>query len=253
MSQQVRYNGEPGNRCPTPEEQNVAERKPPNPTTPGTGLDAKKRNIVLAILANGNSRRFAARYVGCAASTIARAAARDPDFQAQIVRAEQSAQVDLLRRIRLASRAPRYWRAAAWTLERLNADDFGPRPHNTLSVQQVSDLFIQVFDYILDEPTDDQIERALKKLDELVNALFDPPLCPLPAAAAPQPSDQPTAPEMAAAGEPPLEDWREDPIATGNEPPLEDCFEGPRATHPAEVVVTCGDKDRRKGFPGRAL
>ena len=212
-------------------------KEPPRaPTTPGTGLDAKKRAIVLTVLANGNSRRVAARYADCAASTIARTAAREPAFQAQIARAEQSAQVDLLRRIRVASQDPPVLAGGRWTLEHINADDFGPRPHNTLSVQQVSDLFIQVFDYILDEPTDDQIERRAEEARRIGQRPLRPALMSVAAGRGAAAIGGPTAPGMAAASEPPLEDGREDPIATGNEPPLVDGFESQNATHPADVV-----------------
>ena len=40
---------------------------------------------------------MAAKYVGCAASTITRTALRDPDFAEQLAAAEQSAEIDALR------------------------------------------------------------------------------------------------------------------------------------------------------------
>jgi len=42
-------------------------------------LDAAKRQKILALVANGSSRRTAARYVGCEPSTIGRTAMRDPE------------------------------------------------------------------------------------------------------------------------------------------------------------------------------
>ena len=47
-------------------------------------LDEEKREIVLRLLANGNSRRVAARYAGCAPSTITRTAQRDEDFRRRV-------------------------------------------------------------------------------------------------------------------------------------------------------------------------
>ena len=47
-------------------------------------LDEAKRRKIIALLANGSSRRVAARVVGCAHSTITRTAERDPEFAADV-------------------------------------------------------------------------------------------------------------------------------------------------------------------------
>ncbi len=73
-------------------------------------LDEKKRAKIIALLANGSSRRMAARYVGCAASTIIRTADRDPEFAEQMAAAELNAEVDALRAVRAASRKDRHRR-----------------------------------------------------------------------------------------------------------------------------------------------
>ncbi len=64
--------------------------KPPEPDPSETdavslegGFDERKRQKVLALLANGSSRRMAARFVGVAASTITRAGVRDPEYGRQ--------------------------------------------------------------------------------------------------------------------------------------------------------------------------
>ena len=85
-----------------------------------TVLDEHKRWKIIALLANGSSRRMAARYVGCAASTITRTAARDPSFAEQVAQAEARTEMDALRAIRIAAQNKRHWRAAAWLLERRN-------------------------------------------------------------------------------------------------------------------------------------
>jgi len=54
-------------------------------------LDSTRRRTIIALLANGNSRRTAARYVGCSPATITRTAARDPEFAKQVARAEVTA------------------------------------------------------------------------------------------------------------------------------------------------------------------
>ncbi len=62
-------------------------------------LDETKRKTIIALLANGSSRRMAAGYVGCAPSTITRTAARDPEFAAQLARTSR-------RRCRFRPRTP---------------------------------------------------------------------------------------------------------------------------------------------------
>ncbi len=52
-------------------------------------LDDAKRRMVIALVTQGSSRRVAGRYVGCAGTTITRTAQRDPEFAAQLARAEQ--------------------------------------------------------------------------------------------------------------------------------------------------------------------
>ena len=56
-------------------------------------LDEFKKREILAIVFVGCSRRTAARYVGCAVSTIANTAGRDPDFDEQLRKAEQQAEI----------------------------------------------------------------------------------------------------------------------------------------------------------------
>ena len=58
-------------------------------------LDESNRRTIIALITNGSSRRVAARYVGCAHTTITRTAARDPEFAAQLARAEHSAEISL--------------------------------------------------------------------------------------------------------------------------------------------------------------
>jgi hypothetical protein len=89
-----------------------------------TVLDNQKRWQVITLIANGSSRRVAADYVDCSPATITRTADRDPDFAAQLARAEQNLEIDLLRSLRAAAQKERYWRAAAWLLERKNREDF---------------------------------------------------------------------------------------------------------------------------------
>jgi len=77
-------------------------------------LDPQRRLAVLALLRLGGSRRMAARQAGCAHTTIARTAARDAEFAAELGDAEAEAARDALRLPRGAEAEVKLGRAAAW-------------------------------------------------------------------------------------------------------------------------------------------
>jgi hypothetical protein len=144
-----------------------------NPTSPPVPadrnvLDAAKRRTIVAMLANGSSRRVAARFVGCAPSTITRTAARDPEFAGQLARAEEGVEVHALRAIRTAAENERHWRAAAWLLERRNPEDFASRPPRLYTPAQVVEMFSRVLATLCDEIDDEHRRRALERLDALL-------------------------------------------------------------------------------------
>jgi hypothetical protein len=107
-------------------------------------LSVEERGQVIAVLRNGSTRRIAARVVGCAPAVITRTAEHDPAFARDMARAEHSVEVDLLKSLRHASHDEKYWRAAAWTLERKNPEDFGLRRPSTVTVQAAQALFRQL-------------------------------------------------------------------------------------------------------------
>ena len=131
-------------------------------------LDPAKRDRIIAMVANGSSRRVAARFVGCAPSTITRTAARDPQFAADLARAEESVEVESLRAIRNAAKTAHYWRAAAWLLERKNPEDFAPRSPGLYTAGQVLAMFAQVLGSLAPELPDGPREQALEKLNLLL-------------------------------------------------------------------------------------
>ena len=129
-------------------------------------LDAGKRERIVALVANGSSRRVAARFLGCSPSTITRTAARDPLFAEQLARAEENVEVGSLGTIRRAAGQEKYWRAAAWLLERRNPDDFGHRPPGTYTADQVLAMFVQALSSL--EVPDESRQQAIEKLDTLL-------------------------------------------------------------------------------------
>ena len=163
--------------------------------TPREGLDEAKRSIILTLLKNGSSRRTAALFVGCSPSTITRTANRDPKFTEQILQAEQNAEIEALRCIRTAAKNERYWRAAAWLLERKNPADFALRPPTLFTIEQVRQLFISVTDLLAEELPEKNRERAIQKLHGMMalceEAKAERLRCKLPLPPPVQSSEQP--------------------------------------------------------------
>ncbi len=182
----------------------MAEEQIPGEPATRSAIDEVKRRIILTVLASGNSRRAAAKLAGCAPSTINRTVAHDPKFADQVAAAELSAEVELVRRVRNASQDPRYWRSAAWFLERRNPDEFGPRAPWTFTQREVAELLVQVMDVTFEGLSDEKVDEALARLGELVQGIQDtragfpprrdapaggPPLAPSPVPALPVPLD----------------------------------------------------------------
>jgi hypothetical protein len=78
-------------------------------------LDDTKRKIVCAIIAAGGTLDGAARYIGCARSTIEREKRRNLAFSKQLSEAEIEGATQPFQLLREAAGSS--WRAAAWMLE----------------------------------------------------------------------------------------------------------------------------------------
>jgi hypothetical protein len=122
-----------------------AVRKP----DPREVLDAKKRTKICGLLSLGYSRNMAAEYVGCDPSTISRTAKRDEAFRAQLAAAESETSIDALRLVRHTGGQERYWRAAAWILERRHPDEYGRRAPNTFTGEQVMRILERALEVVM--------------------------------------------------------------------------------------------------------
>ncbi len=135
-------------------------------------LDAVKRADILTILSVGCSRRAAARYVGCAPSTIAATAQRDPEFARQLARVEQTSQIGLIKNIRDAAKKPQYWRAAAWALERLNPEDFALRSPDVVTVEQMHAIIRQLAQVLVEHvPIARHRKQVLRAIERMMSEL----------------------------------------------------------------------------------
>jgi len=130
--------------------------------------DERKQMAIIALVANGSSRRVAARYIGCAPSTITRTAARDPEFAAALARAEQTAEVRLLRHVQSAAEMPKHWRAAAWLLERRNPEDFAARKPNLVTEQQITEIVVQIVEAMHEDLPEKNYRLVIEKLRKII-------------------------------------------------------------------------------------
>jgi hypothetical protein len=135
-------------------------------------LTEVKRREIFAILAVGCSRTVAARYVGCHPATIRNTAKREPEFAVALEQAESQHEIRHLTHINAAAKEGRYWRAAAWALERMNPDRYARRRPNTITVQQVSEVLAQFASVMLEEVTDPQLQQRISdRLSDLTGEL----------------------------------------------------------------------------------
>jgi IS30 family transposase len=133
-----------------------------------TILDEGKRREICAILAVGCSRETAARYVGCHRTTISRTADREEEFAQALLQAESRHEILHLTNINRAATETRYWRAAAWALERKYPARYAARDPHTLTTEQVSQLLAQFADVLMQEVSqEDERQQILARLAEL--------------------------------------------------------------------------------------
>ena len=145
-------------------------------------LTEAQRHELVALLAAGHSRRAAARLVGCARSTIYRVEARDPKFAERVARAEGPGESPQKkqdpRKIFPTLHQPANWRAAAWVLERLNPEDFGP-PRNASNFDLLveADIFRSFVELVRDEIPRDTCCLLVRQINQLL-AQYDAPSIP---------------------------------------------------------------------------
>ncbi len=129
-------------------------------------LDETKREVILGILTVGCSRRTAAKYVGCAVSTIRNTANRDPEFAEKLRRAECQSEIAYLKRIQQAARKEQYWRAAAWSLERKNPAEYARRGPDVITSEQVKEILAEFAQIVVDEiPVSRYRKNILRRFD----------------------------------------------------------------------------------------
>ena len=91
--------------------------------------DEAKRGQIYGVLGVGGSMRLAAYTVGCYVRTIYYTMERDAEFKRRCKEARAGQEIRMLKHIDDAAANPRYWRAAAWKLERTHPDRYQAKRH----------------------------------------------------------------------------------------------------------------------------
>jgi IS30 family transposase len=140
----------------------------PTPLPPGRprALDEVKLREICALISAGCGMESAARYVGCAASTIRREARRNLDFNEKLRRAHLGAELGPLNAMRNA--ANKHWRAAAWLLERTNAQRFARQNVRQLKPEHLAEFTDQLAEIFETEIQDENTRRRIvRKMDKI--------------------------------------------------------------------------------------
>lgn len=132
----------------------------------------KQKDEILAILSVGCSRKVAARYVGCLPREIQKTAKEDADFALALQHAEEQAEITSMKSINAAARQERYWKAAAWILERKNPEEFRLRSPGTFNAQQLNFIVEHLSKIIAEEVKAPAYrKRVLARFDEFLKNL----------------------------------------------------------------------------------
>ena len=161
----------------------IAQIEPPSAAAgpiPARSSMPRKRTKICGLLSLGYSRSMAAEYVGCDPSTITRTAKRDERFREQLAAAQSEADIDALKLIRHTADQERYWRAAAWILERRNPDEYGRRAPNTFSGEQVMQILDRVLQAVMPAVAAEKRAEVMCEFEEELGDVAEKARLPLP-------------------------------------------------------------------------
>jgi hypothetical protein len=147
--------------------ESIKNEKPDRPRKPDPRevIDAKMATKICGLLALGYSQNMAAEYVGCDSSTITRTAKRDPTFHARLSEARSDASIEALRLIRHTGSQERYWRAAAWMLERRHPEEYGRRAPNTFTGEQMMDVLDRLLRLVMPAVPPEQVGEIMNEFE----------------------------------------------------------------------------------------
>jgi hypothetical protein len=134
-------------------------------------LDDTKKSQICAIIAMGCSRATAASYVGCHRDTIRNTAGRDAAFADALEKADSQHEMRHMGFINRAAEEAKYWRAAAWALERKYPGRYGARRAELFTREQVLHIVAQLGELVGQEIANKrEAKRIQSRLAELTAA-----------------------------------------------------------------------------------
>lgn len=136
----------------------------PNRRGPKPVLDAEKKRQVISIIATGGTRRSAAGFLRCSPSTITRTAERDPLFAEKLAQVERSQEIFSARTVTRVCQEDRYWRAAAWVLERRLPEVYAKPLPGKYSARDLLQIIGEILEAIQDDLTAQQHDRLREKI-----------------------------------------------------------------------------------------
>ena len=95
----------------------------------------------------------------------------NPKFAERLGRAENSSEFTFLSRIFKAGNDPKYWRSAAWGLERMFPDRFGARSPDSVTPKQLAMFISRLMEMLVEEiPVARYRRKVLARLDQIIKA-----------------------------------------------------------------------------------
>ena len=143
-------------------------------------IDSKMKTKICGLLALGYSQNMAAKHVGCDSSTITRTAKRDPKFREQLADSQSDASIDALHLIRRTADQERYWRAAAWVLERRHPDEYGRRTPASFSDEEMIKVLDRMLQYIMPSVPAEKVDELMSEFEEEFCDVAEKAHLPLP-------------------------------------------------------------------------
>ncbi len=137
-------------------------------------LDKYKKAQVCGVLSIGGSMLTAARAVGCHPSTIYATAKRDPEFAENLAESRAGHEVALLNQVHTAAKDLKYWRAAAWALERMYPERYRARAGDIVTLTTMRQFIEQLLSLIADEVGDTALfDRIVHRTNHELKMLSD--------------------------------------------------------------------------------
>jgi transposase len=127
-------------------------------------LDETKKRQVVSMLLDGCTRRAIARFFQCSLSTISRTAQRDPEFGEKVARAERGQEIWSARTVTRTCQQDKYWRAAAWVLERRAPEVYGKPQPGKYTGREVLRIVGEILETIEEDLSPEMRERVRAKI-----------------------------------------------------------------------------------------